>query len=450
MLMNKTAATFESFPVGPAWSGHRVNFDFIRRDGRQFVAYYDADRRITLAARRDGEARWHLARPEGAPRDSQGRKPYEPDQPHRTNLLPWDSHNSLNLGIDRDGHLHLSGNLHNDPLVYYRSREPWDIESMERLDRMIGRDEERCTYPRFLEGPSGELLFRYRDGQSGAGRDLYNRYDPDTGEWSRLLEKPLLDGGGEANAYASEPLRGPDGRFHLIWVWRDTGDCATNHDLSYMRSADMVHWENVRGEALSLPVGLEAPAVVDPVPPGGGLLNGRQWLGFDRAHRPVIAYTKYDDQGYTQAWTARFDDGRWAVRRATDWHWRWEFSGGGSMPNIDDIHLDPPAPDPERPDQLRLGYRHKTEGEGVVHLRESDLTPVGQSTRPPDLPPEIARPESDNPAMRVYWKEVRGDPPADGSRLVLRWESLPPRRDGPPPADEIPPPASLRVYAIHS
>ncbi len=35
--------------------------------------------------------------------------------------------------------------------------------------------------------------------------------------------------------------RGPDGRYHMAWLWRDTGDAGSCHDLCYTRSAD--HWE---------------------------------------------------------------------------------------------------------------------------------------------------------------------------------------------------------------
>jgi hypothetical protein len=32
--------------------------------------------------------------------------------------LGWDSHNSVKIGIDRAGHIHIVGNLHNDHIVY--------------------------------------------------------------------------------------------------------------------------------------------------------------------------------------------------------------------------------------------------------------------------------------------------------------------------------------------
>ncbi len=41
------------------------------------------------------------------------------------------------------------------------------------------------------------------------------------------------------------PVRGPDGLFHVVWVWRDTPDRATNHHLSYARSRDLQRWETL-------------------------------------------------------------------------------------------------------------------------------------------------------------------------------------------------------------
>ena len=42
---------------------------------------------------------------------------------------------------------------------------------------MVGDREVSCTYPRFIRGPAGELIFAYRDGRSGNGADIYNVYD---------------------------------------------------------------------------------------------------------------------------------------------------------------------------------------------------------------------------------------------------------------------------------
>ncbi|MCA9434001.1 MAG: BNR-4 repeat-containing protein, partial [Candidatus Omnitrophica bacterium] len=94
--------------------------------------------------------------------------------------------------------------------------------------------------------------------------------------------------------------KGPDGVYHLCWVWRDTPDCETNHTLSYARSSDLVHWENSDETPIKLPMTLETAEVVDPVPPGGGILNGNTKIGFDHEGRAVISYHKNDEEGNTQ------------------------------------------------------------------------------------------------------------------------------------------------------
>ena len=92
-------------------------------------------------------------------------------------------------------------------------------------------------------------------------------------QWRRFFDGPLLDGEGERSAYSSGPHRGPDGRFHLLWMWRETPDAMTNHTLSYARSRDLIHWETSSGKPLARPITLANAEVIDPAKPGEGLIN---------------------------------------------------------------------------------------------------------------------------------------------------------------------------------
>ena len=294
-----TSAVLFTLEVAPVWSGHPVGFTLFTNRDQQFVAFYGAERRMTVAARKLEENSWRFSR-----------------LPER---IGWDSHNSIAMKADDLGYLHLSGNMHCDPLIYFRTSKPMRIDTFERIAAMVGRQEKRCTYPRFLRGSKNELLFTYRDGSSGNGNQIYNVYDTTNGQWDRLLDQPLTSGQGRMNAYLHGPMRGPDGTFHLCWVWRDTPDCATNHDLCYARSQDLVHWETSAGRALRLPITLESADVVAPVPPGGGMINGNTKIGFDNAGRVVISFHKYDANGQTQLSTARLEDGRWGLHPTSDW-----------------------------------------------------------------------------------------------------------------------------------
>lgn len=54
------------------------------------------------------------------------------------NQLMWDSHNSVRLGIDEKGYIHVSGNMHVHPLAYFRSTLPYEVSSMEEVNEMTG------------------------------------------------------------------------------------------------------------------------------------------------------------------------------------------------------------------------------------------------------------------------------------------------------------------------
>jgi len=398
----------DAVDVGDAWAGHAVGFDLLTRDDRQFVAHYDADRRLVVAQRTLGETDWE-----------------------RTTLperVPWDSHNDLALAADAAGHLHLSGNMHGDPLVYFRTRDPLDATTFERVDVLVGRDEDRVTYPRFLDGPEG-LVFMYRDGASGSGRRLLNAYDPETG-WRRLLDAPLLNGGDAANAYPAGPVRGPEGDFHLFWVWRESPDAATNRDLSYARSPDLRSWERADGAPLDLPITPDDDCLVDPVPPGGGLLNSNVAPGFDAEGRPTVTYHKHVGDA-TEAVVARLEGDRWRVRQVSDWGERWDFGGPGSLD--DRIVVDPVCPTDEG---LVATFWHAAHGPCRWHLDPETLA-AERTEAPWHGLPERYRDASED-RFDVQW--------ACAGAWALRWEALPPNRDR--ARDAAPPPSRLRVCRL--
>lgn len=410
--------------VAPAWSGHPVGFALLTDPPHQFVAFYDADRRMTIAARELRETHWTFQ------------------------LLPetvgWDSHNSVTLAADDDGHLHVCGNMHNVPLVYFRTLRPRDVTSLERVPAMTGEREQRVTYPRFLRGASNELLFTYRDGSSGNGDQLINAYDGATRTWRRLVEAPLFSGGGRVNAYPIGPRRGPDGWFHVMWCWRDHGGCESNHDVCYARSRDLVRWEASDGRPLALPITQQTAEVVDPVPAGGGLLNSNQRLGFDDRGRPVLSYHTYDTNGFLQVRNARREDGGWRVRRATDWTFAWAFSGGGTIgteAGLSEVGTNEAG-------GLEQSWWNRRDGGGRWALDPATLRPTGRVTRAGISFAESDRRAGPLPAgLRYQGAEDLGTRGEPGVRYVLRWAAREPNRDR-PYAGDPPPPQWLRVLRV--
>jgi hypothetical protein len=409
--------------VSPVWSGHPVGFALLTCGNRQFVAFYDADRRMTVGSRTLDSDYWQLVR--------------------LPSKLGWDSHNYATMAVDDAGLIHLSGNMHCVPLIYFRSRRPYDITSFEQIPAMVGRNEKRCTYPRFLSGHKGELIFTYRDGGSGNGSRYFNVYQPKNNTWRRLFDQPLFSGRGKMNAYFVGPVRDNQGIFHICWVWRDTPDCATNHDLCYIRSKDLIHWETSAGEPLQLPITIDNAEVVDPVPPGAGMINGNTQLGFDSQDRVVVGYHKFDTHGKTQIYNARRESDGWKIYQTSDWDYRWEFHGGGSIRF--QVSLGPVAVEPDG--TLSQYWRNAKHGSGNWLLDEASLKPIGKAPRREALPNEISQHESPRPGMSFRTAADLGHGDEPGVRYFLRWQTQSSNRDRHHPGDS-PEPSILRLYKL--
>jgi len=413
--------------IEPVWPGHPVGFCLLTHGDRQYAVYYDANRRMSVAQRALGATEWRIRK-----------------LPAGEAVIGWDSHNYVTLTVDDDGYLHLSGNMHCHPLRYWRSARPHDAASLEPVGRMVGENERRCTYPRFLRGADGKLVFHYRDGGSGNGVEIYNVYDAKKKAWRRLLDTPLTDGRGKMNAYHVGPARGPDGWYHMTWVWRDTPDCSTNHDLCYARSRDLVRWETAGGKPIELPITLETKGVVvDPVPAKGGMLNGNGRIGFDGRGRIVLSYHKFDAAGHTQAYNARWEGGRWRIHQTSDWAYRWYFQGGGSIHT--EIRVGGVAVGPGG--KLQQAFRHVRHGSRVWQLDEETLKPVATRRPSPRWPAGLNRVESTFKDMQVRWAGDTGRSPTPGVSYVLRWETLPRNRDR-PRRGPLPKPGMLRLYEL--
>jgi hypothetical protein len=415
----------EALDVAEVVSDFRVGFCLLTEGRHQFAAYYDKDRSLTVASRTLDSKEWTYQ-----------------NLPTR---VGWDSHNYITMAVDRTGHLHVSGNMHAVKLIYFRSEKPWDITTLKRFE-MTGEQENRATYPKFLTDPQGRLVFNYRDGGSGRGKRIYNRYDTETRTWSRMLDTPLLDGEGQRNAYPSGPSLGQDGFYHMVWVWRDTPDCATNHHLSYARSRDLIDWESAFGEVVPLPIVLgERQTWVDPIPSGGGIINGGARLSFDRDGRPLIAYHKSDPDGHMQIYVARPEDGRWVRHQLTDWNQPVKFSGNGSMGDIgiQISHLVEAGPG-----RLTMTYQHRDYGSGRLVIDETTLAPLDEKIDVVrEYPKELDRAESDFEGMRIRRSHDLGESGDESVRYMLQWESLGANRDKKPPGP-LPEPAMLRLYKL--
>ncbi|MET0267221.1 MAG: BNR repeat-containing protein [Duganella sp.] len=285
--------------VGPGWANNSVNAVVFRKnslvsDGvQQYTAYYDAERYLVLGKRALGAASWTVQRTR-----------------YQGNAA--DAHNAISIMLDGAGYLHVAWDHHNNALRYARSVAPGSLELGDK-QAMVGQDEESVSYPEFYRLPDGRLLFFYRLGGSGRGDLVINRYDPATAHWRRVHTN-VITGEGKRNAYWQAFLD-HRGTLHLSWVWRESPDVASNHDLAYARSRDGGDsWETSDGKPYVLPISAASAEYALRIPQNSELINQTS-MAADRDGQPYIAsYWRDAGSAVPQYRVVYRNDAGWQVR----------------------------------------------------------------------------------------------------------------------------------------
>lgn len=433
----------EAILVGKAWPANGGRFALWTEKNRQYVVYYNSEGRTVAAQRLLTETSWKQkilsSKMNNATRVSVDES---------STIAGFDGHNDICMAVDSEGYIHVSLNHHVNRLTYFRSTLPHDITTLAQVDAMVGdgsQQEDRVTYPKFMNAPTGELLFHYRHGKSGAGYEIYNIYDLSSQTWSRFLDTPLISGESLRNAYQVGPFLGSDGWYHLGWVWRDSGDASTSHSPSYARSHDLKNWETVSGEKLALPIRFgDIGTRIDTIPVKGGIINGGLKLGFDSKNGLVVTYHKFDEMGYTQVYAARFCDAAWKIQKITDWKYRWDFGGHGTL----DFELSIEGPQSNGDGKLRMKYSHRKYGSGVLVFNEQTLAPIGVESQRPAYPVELDVLESNFQDMKVHFVLDSGMAYDSSTHYRLRWEAFGSGKDFPRPVTDAP--SDLILYKIVS
>lgn len=260
--------------VDSGWAANSVNTTVFRKNSltsfgdTQFVAYYNKDAFVVLGKRRLGEEKWALK---------------------QTSLKGnvRDAHNVISIMADGDGYLHAAWDHHNNPLHYARGKAPGSLDL--DLAPMTGVKENNVSYPEFYRLPNGNLLFFYRDGGSGNGNLVMNAYDKNEKTW-KPLQTNLIDGEGRRNAYWQACVDAK-GTLHLSWVWRESPDVASNHDLCYARSNDGgITWEKSTGEKYHLPITAASAEIAQAIPQKSELINQTSMFADADGHPYIATY----------------------------------------------------------------------------------------------------------------------------------------------------------------
>lgn len=301
--------------AGNGWAKNTVNTAVFRKNSLtsnrkyQYIAYYDDEGYVVLGRRLLSGKTWKL---------------------RRTGYTGHakDAHNVISIMVDQAGYLHVCWDQHDSRLKYARSIHPNSLVlGYEQV--MVGQNETLVTYPEFLKLPNGQLLFLYRDGGSGNGNLVVNSYDIKKQQWKRIHNN-LIDGEGKRNAYWQSYVDNR-GTIHLSWVWRESPNVASNHDMAYACSKDGgLTWERSNGTRYNLPINASTVEYAARIPQQHELINQTSIAADDKGNPFIASYWRDPGSQIPQYKVIYLQDGEWKVRSFNFRKTPFSLSGGGT------------------------------------------------------------------------------------------------------------------------
>jgi len=301
--------------IEKGWAANSINTVIFRRNSvvtfnqHQYSAFYDSTGHVVLARRKLNSTDWEIKK-----------------TLYKGNVK--DAHNSISIMVDGNGYLHMAWNEHNTKLHYCRSIQPESLELTEEL-QMLGKYENSVSYPEFHKLKDGNLIFVYRDGESGDGNMVMNYYNIKEKTWSNLHNN-LIDGEGKRNAYW-QLVVDYNGVLHLSWVWRETWDVETNHDICYAKSDDGgINWHKSNAEKYDLPIKMQNAEYAAKIPQRSGLINQTSMCA-DISGHPYISNYWIPEKTKIPQYHIIYNDGKdWQVKQISKLTTEFSLSGGGT------------------------------------------------------------------------------------------------------------------------
>ncbi|MCK9161120.1 MAG: BNR repeat-containing protein [Bacteroidaceae bacterium] len=301
--------------VGKGYSCTSVNTTIFRHSSlttfgdEQYISYYDPEGYVTIGKRKLNSKIWTIQR-----------------SPYKGKVT--DAHNIISIMVDGNGYLHAAFDHHNNSLNYCRSIAPGSI-ILGPKQQMIGKEENDVTYPEFYRLASGDLIFIYRSGMSGNGNLVMNKYSIQTKQWTRIQDV-LIDGENKRNAYW-QLFVDRAGTIHLSWVWRETYNVETNHDICYARSFDDgKSWYKTNGEKYTLPITYENAEYACHIPQKSELINQTSMSTDEKGNPYIATYWKNTDSKIPQYRVIWFDGEKWNNRQVGNRKTPFSLSGSGT------------------------------------------------------------------------------------------------------------------------
>ena len=344
-------------PITNAWAQNSVNANILRHNAvaswkdTQYAAFYDHDGHVVLAKRTLGTTDWTIRKTE-----------------LKGNIR--DAHNIISIAVDGAGYLHIAWDHHGHPLHYCRSWAPGALQLTESME-MTGQNETNVTYPEFYRLPNGNLLFFYRDGASGSGNLMLNHYDCKTKKWTQR-QNAFISGEGQRNPYwqlCTDEL----GTIHISWVWRESPDVASNHDMGYAKSTDGgLSWKKSDGTPYTLPITQASTEYAAHIPQNSELINTTSMCADAKGHPYIATYWRPEGTTVPQYHLIHHNGKQWSVQQISQRTTPFSLSGSGTK-RIPISRCQIMADSSGSTDKAYLIFRDEERGSRVSVAQCSDL-----------------------------------------------------------------------------
>ena len=301
--------------ISKGWASSSINTVIFRKNSittdnnYQYVAFYNEKADVVLAKRNIESDKWDIQKTQ-----------------YKGNVK--DAHNSISIIVDGEGYLHISWDHHDSILRYCRSKFPGGLELTDEM-LMTGFKENNVTYPQFYKLNDGNLLFLYRNGSSGNGNLIINHYDANMKSWS-TLQQNLIDGEGQRNAYW-QMMIDINNTIHLSWVWRESWDVATNHDICYAKSNDQGKtWVRSNGSKYDLPITAASAEYAARIPQNSELINQTSMYADSKGHPYISNYWVPKNSIIPQYHLVYNNGEKWQSVQVSERKTAFSLSGGGT------------------------------------------------------------------------------------------------------------------------
>lgn len=335
--------------LGFGWAQNTINtvifrhHGLITRDGIQISSWYNENGQIKVCKRNLKNNTISIVKP----------------FPEEGNVNRFDAHNSISIGIDPLNYIHICYDSHSSVLNYRRSTQPLDISEWTDYLPMTGINEKQVTYPTFfnLNSNNGELFFLYRNGSSGLGDAILNKYDETEEKWVQICPD-LLNGSKQSiwtsNAYWNNPIT--EKGLTLTYVWRlksgGPSELVNNTNICFAHSKDGIEWYTHKGKELMIPITQANSDVICGIPVGENLINQTS-SAVDSKGNIHVAYYSNDENGIPQYKHLFYNGRTWENHIVSQRTKKFDLSGGGAL----QIPMSRPEIVIDKSDNVYLIYR---------------------------------------------------------------------------------------------